>query len=251
MTYLVLSLFPGLDFLGKAFEDEIEGSCVVRGPDLILGQDIRIWSAIPGKFHVVIGGPPCKSFSSVGRWKPPTQGNMIPEFQRVVFEAQPLCWVMENVREAPLPIVKGYATKDYLLNAHHYGANQNRTRRFTFGWKSNGDFAPVPMIPEDPLPVHKRTPNPFPTVLASEGKFPTNCAGRKIGRRFTIAEVCELQGVPEMVNAWCFLPRGKSKRVPYRKEFMYELIGNAVEMRTGRVVARTVKRGLEFLQEGD
>ncbi len=35
MRYLVLSLFPGADLFGEAFERE--GFCVVRGPELILG----------------------------------------------------------------------------------------------------------------------------------------------------------------------------------------------------------------------
>jgi len=246
MRHLVLSLFPGADLFGEAFERE--GFCVVRGPELILGQDIRIWSAIEGKFDVVIGGPPCKSFSSVGRWKKPSQGNLIPEFERVVSEARPKVFVMENVREAPVPHMGGYAIHNYLLNAHHYGANQNRVRRFTFGYKHDGGLESWPFHIEDPLPAHLRTPDPFSTVLASEGQFPTHCAGRKkLGRRLTIQEVCELQGVPEKAEAWFFLPRGKAKRQVFRKEFRYELIGNAVEMNTGLVVARAVKSGLEQL----
>jgi DNA (cytosine-5)-methyltransferase 1 len=245
MRYLVLSLFPGADLFGEAFERE--GFCVVRGPELILGQDIRTWSAIEGKFDVVIGGPPCKSFSSVGRWKKPSQGNLIPEFERVVSEAKPTVFVMENVREAPIPDVKGYAIQNQILNAHHYGAKQNRKRRFTLGYKHDGSLSLWPFFIEDPLPMHKRAPDPFPTVIASEGKFPTNCAGRKMGRRLTIQEVCELQGVPEKTEAWFLTPRGISKRVPFRKEFTYELIGNGVEMNTGRVVARAVKNGLKHL----
>ena len=247
MKYLVLSLFPGADLFGEAFERE--GFCVVRGPELILGQDIRTWSAVAGKFDVVIGGPPCKSFSSVGRWKRPSQGNLIPEFERVVSEAKPKVFVMENVREAPVPHVDGYAIHNYLLNAHHYGANQNRTRRFSFGYEHDGGLKIWPFLIELPLPVHQRTSDPFPTVIASEGKFPTNCAGRKIGRRLTIQEVCDLQGVPEKTEEWFLLPRGKAKRVPFRKEFTYELIGNGVEMNTGRVVARAVKNALKVLPD--
>ena len=36
---LILSIFPGIDLLGHAFEEV--GFCVVRGPDLITGGDIR------------------------------------------------------------------------------------------------------------------------------------------------------------------------------------------------------------------
>ena len=64
-TYLVLvlSLFPGADLLGRAFEEA--GFVVVRGPELMFGQDIRSWHSLPGKFDGVIGGPPCKMFSRV------------------------------------------------------------------------------------------------------------------------------------------------------------------------------------------
>lgn len=36
---LVLSLFPGIGLLDMAFE--LEGNCVVRGPDVLWGGDIR------------------------------------------------------------------------------------------------------------------------------------------------------------------------------------------------------------------
>ena len=244
MRYLVLSLFPGADLFGEAFEKE--GFCVVRGPELLLGPDIRTWSAIKGKFDVVIGGPPCKSFSSVGRWKKPSQGNLIPEFERVVAEAKPTVFVMENVRQAPIPQVDGYAIHNYILNAHHYGSNQNRVRRFSFGYEHDGGLKIWPFLIELPLSIRSREPDPFPTVLASEGHFPTNCAGRKIGRRLTIEEVCELQGVPEKTDMK-FLQRGT--HTPFKVEFTYVLIGNGVEMRTGRVVARAVRNALKVLPD--
>lgn len=247
MVYLVLSLFPGADLFGEAFEKE--GFCVVRGPELILGQDIRTWSAIPDKFNVVIGGPPCKSFSDARRGNVPLEGNLIPEFERIIVEAAPDVFVMENVRGAPKPHVGGYAIKDFLLNAHHYGANQSRVRRFTFGYKHTGSLESWPFHIEASLPVHKRTLDPFPTVMACEHKYPGGrVAGRKIGRRLTIEEVCDLQGVPEKAELWFLKPRGISRRVPFRKEFTYELIGNGVEMKTGRVIARAVKSGLEHLE---
>jgi len=247
MTYLVLSLFPGIDLFGLAFEEE--GFCVVRGPDIIYGQDVRTWSTIKGKFDVVIGGPPCKSFSNALRGNTAEQGNLIPEFARCVVEAQPKVFVMENIREAPKIHVENYATQNFIVNSHHYGANQNRVRRFSIGYQDNGTLAPFPFELEDPLPVHKRTPDPFPTVMACEHKYPAGrMAGRKLGRRLTLAEVCELQGFPELAEAWCFLPRGKSKRKVYRKEFEYELIGNGVEKQAGLVVARAVKAGLEYLE---
>ena len=249
MKHLVLSLFPGLDLFGRAFEEE--GFCVVRGPDIIYGQDVRTWSTIKGKFDVVIGGPPCKSFSSVGRWGPaPSQENLIPEFERVVVETEPTAFVMENVREAPKPHVEDYAIKDYIINSWDYGANQQRKRRFSFGYRNHRGLSSFPFIPEEPLPKHQREPDPFPSVLASEGKYPcSNVAGHKVGRMLTFEEVCDLQGFPELASAWCFLPRGVSKRKVYRKEFEYELVGNGVEKQAGLVIARAVKAGLEYLSQ--
>ena len=55
MTDLVLSLFPGIGLLDMAFEEE--GFCVVRGPDLLWGGDIRRFHPPAGRFEGVIGGP--------------------------------------------------------------------------------------------------------------------------------------------------------------------------------------------------
>jgi hypothetical protein len=45
---LVLSVFPGADLLGRGFEQE--GFCVVRGPDLVWGGDVRTFHPPPGAF---------------------------------------------------------------------------------------------------------------------------------------------------------------------------------------------------------
>src|SRR6476659_2456796 len=55
---LVLSLFPGIGLLDMAFESE--GFCVVRGPDLLWGGDVRSFHVPYGRFDGVIGGPPCQ-----------------------------------------------------------------------------------------------------------------------------------------------------------------------------------------------
>jgi DNA (cytosine-5)-methyltransferase 1 len=56
VTQLVLSLFPGIGLLDMAFE--LEGFCVVRGPDLCCGggRDIKNFHPPAGRFDGVIGG---------------------------------------------------------------------------------------------------------------------------------------------------------------------------------------------------
>jgi hypothetical protein len=51
MNDLVLSLFPGIDLLGRGFE--AENFCVVRGPDILWGGDIRSFHVPAGRFDIV------------------------------------------------------------------------------------------------------------------------------------------------------------------------------------------------------
>jgi hypothetical protein len=53
---LVLSLFPGVGLLDRAFEDE--GLCLVRGPDLLWGGDVRRFRPPAGCWWGVIGYVP-------------------------------------------------------------------------------------------------------------------------------------------------------------------------------------------------
>jgi DNA (cytosine-5)-methyltransferase 1 len=133
MSGLVLSLFPGIGLLDMAFEEE--GFCIVRGPDLLWGGDVRRFHPPAGKFDGVIGGPPCQLFSQMRHINPNVgvHGNQIPEFERVVKETRPVWFVMENVKDAPAPIVDGYVVDQEFLNNRWLGEEQNRLRRFSFG----------------------------------------------------------------------------------------------------------------------
>lgn len=137
MSGLVLSLFPGIGLLDRAFEEE--GFCVVRGPDYLWGSCAKRFRAMPGRFDGVIGGPPCKRFSPLANVVRAVHGeasvapDLIPEFERIVGEAAPAWFVMENVERAPLPSVTGYIVRDEIINNRWVGGEQNRVRRFSFG----------------------------------------------------------------------------------------------------------------------
>src|SRR5690242_14671437 len=132
MTQLVLSLFPGIGLLDRAFE--MEGFCVVRGPDLLWGGDIRTFHPPAGPFDGVIGGPPCPAFSSAANIARAAGKNvapdLIPEFARVLREAAPEWWVMENVEGAYAPAASAHVLR---LDNRWVGGEQHRVRCF---WSS-------------------------------------------------------------------------------------------------------------------
>lgn len=142
VNMLVLSIFPGMGLLDMAFEQE--GYCIVRGPDRIWGGDIRAFHPPAGMWAGVIGGPPCQSFSPLAalvraNGHEPKFGNLIPEFERCVLEGQSEWFLMENVPQAPEPVVAGYGVTSFLLDNSHlnsgdgFGEEQRRGRRFCFG----------------------------------------------------------------------------------------------------------------------
>ena len=161
---LILSIFPGIDLLGRGFE--AEGFCVVRGPDLIWGGDIRNFHPPAGKFDGIIGGPPCPDFSRGRNGLPPT-GNgvaMLGEYRRMVEEAQPDWWLLENVERTPNNPIPGYTFQRLDLYAHEFGMQQRRLRHIQFGDRH-----------ERVLRIDRQKPklcNATPTITASDGKTP-------------------------------------------------------------------------------
>ena len=136
---LVLSLFPGLGFLDAAFEEA--GYCVVRGPDVIWGGDVRSFHPPAERFQGVIGGPPCQMWSVMANLvraagNQPRFGNLIPEYERCVREAAPDWFLMENVRGAPVPNLDGYEVWNHLLRDREVGGLQPRERRISLGLRA-------------------------------------------------------------------------------------------------------------------
>ena len=142
MRPLVLSIFPGIGMLDRGFEEV--GFCVVRGPDVIWGGDIRTFHPPAGRFDGVIGGDPCQSHSSLAnlvraKGLEPSFPDMTPEFQRVVEEARPAWFLRENVPKAPDVKPAGYDVRSFMLDnstldsGDGWGNEQMRKRRWWFG----------------------------------------------------------------------------------------------------------------------
>lgn len=231
MRGLVLSLFPGIGLLDMAFEEA--GFCVVRGPDLLWGGDIRSFSPPPGRFDGIIGGPPCQAFSPLGvmaRNRGQRVGtNMIPEFERVVAEARPVWFVMENVTQAPLPVVSGYGVDAQILdNRIDCGGDQRRLRRFSFGTRDHRRLSCDWWRPPTPQRC-------IPTVTAN-GSFwdPVKRQSRGDHTEKTLRVTLEAQG----------LPQDYLEHAPFTVAGKIKVVGNGVPLPMGRAVAVAVIQSL-------
>ena len=116
------------------------------------------------KIHLVVGGPPCQGFSTIGkrisskesiRESKDIRNNLVYEFLKIIEFIKPNVFVMENVKGIKtrekgvifMNLLKkieksGYNYKVKVLNAAHYGVPQNRERVFIIGTntKKNMEF---------------------------------------------------------------------------------------------------------------
>ena len=244
MPSLVLSIFPGIDLLGRAFESE--GFCVVRGPDPIFGGDIHDFHPPAGVWGGVIGGPPCQIFSALRRLNPHAgerYGNLIPEFERVVSEARPLWFLMENVPDATDPIVSGYEVTSLVLNNRWLGEVQARVRKFWFGTSWGARLLPEVVIFESIEYAQAVTSSSrlVPVKIGGSGKTKRTYTtdgkrhGPSIGPRMTLGTMLELQGAPADLLDDC----------PWTESGKRKAVGNGVPLPMGRAIARAVKRAME------
>ena len=150
-------------------------------------------------------------------------GNLVPEFERVVAEAEPDWFLMENVRDAPSPAVAGYRVSADLIDNNHLGNDQGRVRRFSFGSRSGAWFH---VVRSADCPVRR---------VAVTGGNPSNNT-KHPEQQYTLAQMCELQGLPaDYLDDAPFTAHGKRKA-----------IGNGVPLPMGRAVAKAVKRAMGY-----
>jgi DNA (cytosine-5)-methyltransferase 1 len=207
-SQLVLSLFPGIDLLGRGFEET--GFCVVRGPDPIFGGDIRNFHA-PRCFAGIIAGSPCPDFSRARRDPPTGDGvRMLDEFTRVVTEAQPEWWLLENVPGCPDVAIDGYSHQRIDIDARDLGMQQRRLRHFQFGHLRGMLLS---------LARPRQRSGGVQTLLASKP------GGRNFG------SFCELQGLPQAFELPGFTVSAK-----------YRAVGNGVHLEVARFIARAIAK---------
>jgi len=124
-----------------------------KAEELLKQEDIH-----SGDVDVVIGGPPCKGFSTVGdREEDDERNQLVREFAHAVDALQPKVFLMENVTglrsmedengdkviDTLIEMFEnyGYTVKYGILKASDYGVPQHRKRLFMIGMKNASEFS--------------------------------------------------------------------------------------------------------------
>lgn len=217
---LVLSVYPGIDLLGRAFEEE--GYCVVRGPDLIFGGDVRTFRAPSDVFEGVIGGPPCQNFTTVNRNRDTSIGeDLMLHYQRIVCDAAGEWFLCENVPGVTELVVEGFQIQRFTVDCREVGNRQRRLRVIQFGSR---DSSTISLERDDAA----RRLSAEPAVMSA------GVERKRVTRRL-FEECCELQGLP------------RDFKLPgHTVEGAFRAIANGVPMELGRALARAVT-GRSFL----
>lgn len=134
------------------------------GEGLVFAGDIKEWLAgdVPSA-DVIIGGPPCQGFSSLGKQDVQDERNFLwREYAQTIRRAQPKYFVVENVAEfkkspqfqlfeeatAEGGMLEEYGFKAEIYNAADFGAAQTRRRTVIIGYRRDLGF------PGDLQPTH-------------------------------------------------------------------------------------------------
>ena len=130
--------------------------------DVFSASGGQLCEAAGGSVDAVVGGPPCQSFSTIGKRKSvvDSRGRALLEYIRLVKEIHPRFFVLENVRGL-LSAKKddgylfpwllrqfqtmGYTVEHGLLNSRNYGSPQNRIRVVMIGSLEGAVMLPAPM----------------------------------------------------------------------------------------------------------
>lgn len=205
--YNVMDLFAGVGGLSYGFsklpefnivaaneiEKDIATAYSLNHPDVpMLNCDInnlteeKIAEILDGKkVDIIVGGPPCQSYSTVGKRQMDDRANLFLQYKRILQIVQPTAFVFENV-VGILSMDKGnlfkrvqeefnsigYDLKYKVLNAVDYGVPQQRERVILVGFKGNNPF-------EYPEATHGEGKKPFVTLKDAFGDLPVIKSGEE------------------------------------------------------------------------
>lgn len=203
--YNIIDLFAGVGGLSYGFskiedfniiaaneiEKDISIAYTLNHPDVkMLNCDIaelteeRIFEAIgDAKIDLIVGGPPCQSYSTLGKRQMDDRANLFMQYKRILSIVRPKAFVFENV-VGILSMDKGklfkniqaqfaelgYELKYQVLDAVDFGVPQHRERVILVGYLGKNPF-------EFPLPTHGEGLRPYVTLREAIGDLPVLQSG--------------------------------------------------------------------------
>lgn len=187
---------------------------MVWNRDITEVSDEEIKANITEEVDLIVGGPPCQGFSSLGKQQEDDSRNKLwKEYLRIVRLLKPKVWIMENVPELlkspEFEEIKkeaknlGYEICFKVLNAADYGVPQRRQRTFILASKIPGLSHPKPthINPEEKNLLNQDRLSWTTTKEAFKG-LPGKPNGENwhIGRNPTEISLKRYQAVPEGGN---------------------------------------------------
>lgn len=140
------------------------------GAGLVFAGDIKKWletTTVPAA-DLIIGGPPCQGFSSLGKQDvEDSRNDLWREYAHTIARAKPKYFIVENVAEFTKSpqfhqfqmeterggMLANYSFKSKVLNAADYGAAQTRKRTVVVGFRRDLGY------PGHPEPTHSSEPS--------------------------------------------------------------------------------------------
>ena len=205
-NYNVVDLFSGVGGLSYGFskmpefnilaaneiEKEISIAYSLNHPNVaMLNCDInqlteeKLQEVLKGKrVDLIVGGPPCQSYSTLGKRQMDERANLFMQYKRILTILTPKAFVFENV-SGILSMDKGrlfervksefeslgYQLKYKLLDAVDYGVPQHRERVILVGFKGENKF-------EYPQPTYGEGLKPYITLEEAIGDLPSIKSGQ-------------------------------------------------------------------------
>ena len=203
--YNVIDLFSGVGGLSYGFskipqfnivaaneiEEDISIAYSLNHPNVkMINCDIndldqeKLDKALNGqKIDVVVGGPPCQSYSTVGKRRMDDRANLFMQYKRILQILKPRAFLFENVtgilsmdKGELFPKIQhefeeiGYALKYKVLDAVDFGVPQHRERVILVGFKGSNPF-------EYPEGTHGEGKKPYITLKDAIGDLPVLRSG--------------------------------------------------------------------------
>lgn len=200
LSYNVVDVFAGVGGLSYGFAQSPDFNIVLANewiPDIakayslnhpnveMLNMDIcdlteeLLKEKLKGKtIDIVVGGPPCQSYSTAGKREMDGRANLFMEYKRILTVLNPKIFIFENVVgmlsmdggklfkkiQSEFESI-GYNLKYKVLNAADYGVPQLRERVILVGCKGENKF-------EYPTPTHGENLLPYVTLEDAIGDLP-------------------------------------------------------------------------------